>query len=125
MTQTELGEYMMDIQSEIEDSYYNLLCSVKEKTNRYGNGWTINISNIIESEKFHKGIDLIINRIDILFELDLDLKILSGLMGDRSHVYTDWTHMKSDLRDYRDWQSIEITIGKSLRKIKKFENFLS
>ncbi len=123
MTHTELGEYVKDIQSEIEETYHSVSCTVKEKTSKYGDGWTITIHNIIESNKSNRVMDLIISKMNILFDLDLELHLISGLMGDQSHVYTDWKHMKADLRDYRGWQSIEITIGKLSRKIKKFAAF--
>lgn len=123
MTQTELGEYMKDIQSEIEDSC-PASCIINESTNGYG--WWIKISNITNNDKLNI-IQVITSRIDMLFDLDLELELVYGWIGDIRFV--DWNQMKIDmvrvidLVDYKNWKSIEIAIGKLQRKIKKFESF--
>ncbi len=134
MTQTELGEYMKDIQSEIEDSYPGVSCVTNEFSNGYGRdrGWWINITNVTNSDKYglKNVVQTISSRVDMLFDLDLGLELISGWIGDRSirtrwdRRFTDWDQMKIDMVDYRGWRSMEITIGKLQRKIKKFESFI-
>ena len=61
---------MKDIESELGDM--GLSCDLWE---RYG-FWTICISSLIKfHESFQDGIDLLISRIDMILDLDLELKI--------------------------------------------------
>jgi hypothetical protein len=114
MTQTELGEYIMDIQNDIEDDIDNKKFTIYYQINMNGYGYTLTFRSIDGLMLPSKAVKLIIRRIEMIFESDFDLELIFGLVNN-DHCQ-NWETFKQRTK-------IPITllsIGKMQRRIKKF-----
>lgn len=87
---------MKDIESELGDM--GLSCDLWE---RHG-FWTISTSSLIKfHESFQDGIDLLISRIDMILDLDLELKISHSWIGNKPLRLESWDETKNFLNKER------------------------
>lgn len=141
MTQIELFDYMKDIEDEIEDISERIQCEVKENLNGYGCHIhvTSNDNKPLNGEGVNV-IQIISERIELLFDLDHELEFISGrsLIIDSDYWedtavkrnivkiqpfdHNEWVEFSRSLTDTR-LMDLMINIGKLPRRIKKFESF--
>lgn len=120
MTQTELGEYMRDLQIEIEDDLeINDFIKSSENLNGYGYYLYVDKRKSIITPKL---LNMIIQRIELIFEMDLEMEFISGWVGSMRDKYHLWQNFKRRLS--LPTSTFELSIGKLQRsqKIKKFKH---
>ncbi len=119
MTQTELGEYMKDLQNEIEDELKNTDV-IKSSENANGYGYHLYVAKK-QSIITPKLLSVIIQRIELIFEMDFEIEFISGWVGrvgDRYHV---WKNFKRRLS--LPTHAFELSIGKLQRSKTKIKRF--
>jgi hypothetical protein len=139
MTQTELGGYMKDLLTELEEESSD---KIKMSENLNGHGWNISIEiNLIEKMKNNfnnkfpsisqNSVEILIERMNYLLNSDINIEIISGKICsisintalDECNTFHRWDKIKACLNSEKHITKINLSIGKLQRKIKKFESF--
>ena len=117
MTQTELGEYMKDLQNEIEDELKNTdVVQSSENVNGYGYYLYVAKKQSIITPKL---LSLVVQRVELIFEMDLEIEFISGWVSEVTDRYYVWENFKRRLS--LPTSGFEMSIGKLPRtKIKRF-----